>query len=110
MPADQSTYVTAIVKRSTGKVLDVEQASSREVAAWVVGEQNSRALSADLDIEWRVGRVVFDPEPRPGQVIVVPACECGHARIEHRNESGDCMERDRSLPCGCSRYRPRTTE
>lgn len=56
-------YGTAIVKKATGRILDVDLEESREDAQRIVDTQNMKTREWDITTEWRVVRVEIDEEP-----------------------------------------------
>lgn len=63
------TWASAIVKKTTGRILDVEMEPDEESATLRVLTQNAR-LDSRFDgtsayIRWAVARVIVDYEPEP---------------------------------------------
>lgn len=47
------------------------------------------------------------PSPETDGLREGSRCACGHPRSEHDGGVATCQERDRSLPCGCTKFAPR---
>lgn len=80
-----SAYGSAIRKRKSGRILDVELHSSREEAQEIVDRQNSKEDSWDLSTEWAVVAIQSEAEVSS----LSDACaQCGHARKNHYENDG----------------------
>lgn len=52
-----AAYGTAIVKKKSGRILDVELCASAEDARRLVEQQNAKMVDWDISTEWKLVRV-----------------------------------------------------
>lgn len=80
-------YGTAIVKKATGRILDVDPEESREDAQRIVDAQQAKTRDWDISTEWRVVRIEIDDEPEPRAAVE----EERQWRVRDTNWGGDRM-------------------
>lgn len=57
-----AAYGSAIVKKKSGRILDVELHDSEEDARRIVDDQNAKIADWSLSTEWKVARIEIDDE------------------------------------------------